>query len=141
MLQDTNQCVLPLRAFPHRPQLAQHGSISDSAEAATAVALSSTYRSGAGALPNARTPHIRNVAQLTESALVHLTSLGALSLLAFFECPSVSDAAVEKLLKSPSGPFDLVFHGAPLLTRRVLECHTKEGSVQHLFFSGKYVLP
>jgi hypothetical protein len=27
--------------------------------------------------------------QLTESALVHLTSLGALSLLAFFECPSV----------------------------------------------------
>jgi hypothetical protein len=75
---------------------------------------------------------------LTGSALVYWARLQDLEYLSVTGWPPLSDAIVEKLLKSSSKSLDMImFGGAPHLTRRVLECHAKLGSRQNLWFRGK----
>jgi hypothetical protein len=77
----------------------------------------------------------------TGSALVYLARLPDLEYLSVIGWPPLSDAIVERLLKTSSKSLDMTMFGsAPHLTRRVLECHAKLGSRQHLWFRSKSFL-
>lgn len=85
-----------------------------------------------------RTLSLGRLPRLTESALVNLASLQALRLLSVIDLPALSDAVVETMLRSSSTTLKgVLFSGASRLTRRVLECHVKLGSIQHLWFRGE----